>query len=140
MKFLRVITALIVFWPVMEKPSHAQNYAGLRQSAIIKLIGIELPEFSKQNGIINDTHKYLRYETDDGLQTLLVFLDDKDICHEVRLNFDESVLKEKMKEFDTKYNRINDSTWIDKKRGKEFTISLKDETWYYSASIRQAVK
>lgn len=140
MKFLRVIAAFIVFWPVMAKPSYAQNYAGLRQSAIIKLIGIELPEFSKQNGIINDTHKYLRYETDDGLQTLLVFLDDKDICLEVRLNFDESVLKEKMKEFDTKYNRINDSTWIDKKRGKEFTISLKDETWYYSASIRQTVK
>jgi hypothetical protein len=99
-----------------------------------------MPGFERQKGIVNDSYNYLKYESKDGLQTLLFFFNNSGRCIEVRLNFDRSMYQEKVKINDDKYLKVSDNRWLDKRGRKEYSITMTDDIWFYTIRIRETEK
>jgi len=130
----------ILFLIVFALNSRAQNYIGLNEPEIVKNMQKSMPGFIRQTGIVNDSYNYLKYESKDGLQTLLFFMDKKDKCIEVRLNFDRSLYAEMVRDSDDKYLRVSENRWREIRGRKEYSITMTDDIWYFTLKIRATEK
>jgi hypothetical protein len=99
-----------------------------------------MTDYNQETDFVNNSYKYQRYVSDDGLQTMLVFYNDKGVCNEVRLSFDKSLISSKTKELDLYYKKVEERVWSDKKGSRSYTITLTDDTWYYTLKFRETVK
>ncbi len=141
LRFLKILTlSLILLSSVFVPNSRAQNFVGVNEGEIVKSMDKSMPSFTRQKGVVNETWNYLKYESRDGLQTLLFFLDNKGRCTEVRHIFDRSLYSEKVSFNNEKYRRVSDNSWIEIKGRKEFSITLTDDTWFYTMRIREKEK
>ena len=125
---------------LLSQPLQSQNLVGMKEQAVIKHVSTKMADFIQETDFVNSTFKYQRYITNDGLQTMLVFFNDKGICHEVRLSFDRSLLAAKTKELNSIYNKADEMVWTERKGSRNYTIMLTDDTWYYTLKFRETAK
>ena len=135
-----LILIVLFLLPVFSTAGKAQNLIGMKEPEIIQYMSQNLQEFVRQKDIVNDRFNYLKYETNDGLQTMLVFLNINLMCSEVRLTFDRALLAVKTRELNDKYSKTGENIWTEIKGRKHYSISLKDDNWYYTLSIREITK
>ncbi len=133
---LLIISVLLL----LSHPLNSQNLVGMKEQAVKKHVSTKMADFIQETDFVNSTFRYQRYVTNDGLQTLLVFFNDKGVCHEVRLSFDRSLLTTKMKELDTFYKKIAEMVWSENRGSRSYTITLTDDTWYYTLRFRETAK
>jgi hypothetical protein len=60
---------------------------------------------------------------------LLFFLDPDSVCKSVRIICDLNLKVAKKNEFDTKYKKIGENRWIEKRDRKYYLVELRDEEW-----------
>ena len=108
--------------------SYGQNLVGYNGKEIQKYMKENNRDFNSEK-VANSRFKYLKYSNNSDSQTLLFFITNDSICKSVRLICDLSVKPEKVKEFDSIYNKSSENRWIDKRDGKDYLIQIRDETW-----------
>jgi hypothetical protein len=141
LKCLRIlIVTTILLSPVLIIESRAQNYIGMTGSDIISNMDKSMQGFTRQKDVVNENFNYLKYESNDGLQTLLFFLGQKNRCVEVRLIFDKSLYSEKVKHNDDNYTKVGENRWTEKKGRKVYSITMTDDEWFYTVKIRETGK
>ncbi len=118
----------------------SQNLVGMRESDVAKYMSGNMQNFSVEKDIVNGVHKYLRYSTNDGMQTLLFFFDEKGFCQEVRLSLDRSLHTSKVKELNSLYTVKSDSEWTDTKGKRKYSITMTDDSWYYTLKYKEIKK
>jgi hypothetical protein len=136
------LNALLTFSVLLllSQPLCSQNLVGMKEQAVIKHVSTKMADYTQETGFVNSTYKYQRYVSNDGLQTMLVFFTDKGVCQEVRLSFDRSLIASKTKELDSFYNKVEEKVWTEKKGARSYTITLTDDTWYYTLKFRETTK
>lgn len=139
LKFLNILLLQAVVLFASTRVS-AQNFVGMKESAIIKKTESDLPSFKRESDYANERFRYLKYTTADGLQTMLIFLDSNGICTEVRISFDRSIYNEMVKDLNRLYSRSSDNVWTDTRKGRRFSITLSDDTWYYTVRFEATGK
>lgn len=141
LKFLniRAITIAGILLSVSAMLS-SQNLVGMKESDVVKYMSGNMQNYSIEKDIVNSIHKYLRYSTNDGMQTLLFFFDDRGNCHEVRLTLDRSLHTSKLRELDSVYSRKSPSEWTDMKGKRTYSITMTDDKWYYTLKFKEIKK
>lgn len=81
------------------------------------------------NKVTNSKFNYLKYSDSSENQTVLFFLDNDSICRSVRIICDQVSKSQRIKEFDSIYRKKGENRWIDTRKGMNYTIDLRDETW-----------
>jgi hypothetical protein len=133
---LLIFSALLLF----SQSLFSQNLVGMKEQAVIKHVSAKMADYKQETDFVNSSYKYQRYVTNDGLQTMLVFFNDKGVCHEVRLSFDRSLYSMKTKELDSFYTRVDEKMWMEKRGARSYTITMTDDTWYYTLKFRETIK
>lgn len=138
LKFPNIRTAIVALILLSATTIlYPQNLVGLREPDIVKYMKANMQNYSIDKDIVNSIHKYLKYSTGDGMQTLLVFFNDKGYCKEVRLSLDRSLYSTKVRELDSAYTKMNNSEWLEKKGRHQYRITLTDDKWYYTLKITE---
>jgi hypothetical protein len=79
--------------------------------------------------VVNSKYRYLKYTDDSDSKTLLFFLNPDSVCVSVRLICDLGTRIEKVKEFNTIYEKNGQNKWISRRDGKTYDVEMKDEEW-----------
>ncbi|MFN8239521.1 MAG: hypothetical protein U0X39_02075 [Bacteroidales bacterium] len=135
MKTARLV--LLLFTIAFAISANAQNYIGLGEKEIRKVMKDKHKDMLFQTFTNNSTFKYLKYADRDEMQTLLFFLTPDSVCKSVRLICDKSLKGLKVKELDGKFPRNGDNAWIEQKNGRQYLIELKEEEWSFNITITQ---
>jgi hypothetical protein len=88
------------------------------------------------NKVKNDRYNYLKYTDNSDSQTLLFFLAADSTCMSIRIICDTGVKAEKVKEFNTIYNKKSENTWVDKRNSSDYLIEVNDEEWSSIITIK----
>ncbi|HZK61235.1 MAG TPA: hypothetical protein VFC41_04110 [Anaerovoracaceae bacterium] len=108
--------------------TYGQNLIGYNDEEIRRYMKENRREMS-YNSVTNKIFKYLKYSDSSDSQTLLFFLNPDSVCIGVRLICDLSMRAEKVKEFNSVYQKHGKNSWIDKRDGKDYLIEIMDEKW-----------
>jgi hypothetical protein len=111
--------------------SFTQNYIGLTKDEIIKTMNEKNPGFDLDEGVVNNTYKYLKYVDKNNEETWLFFLSDDNICTRTKLMSDYSNLKTRKDELDKEYKPAGEKKWIFISKGMTFIVELKKEDWFF---------
>jgi hypothetical protein len=115
---------------------NGQNLIGFNEKEIRQYMSEKQKNLKFQNFINNSTFKYLKYTDKDETQTLLFFLAEDSVCKSVRLVCDNSLRKEKMKEYNSLYRKAGDNMWTEIKDGKSYLIEIKDDEYSFNITIK----
>jgi hypothetical protein len=115
--------------------AYGQNLIGYNDKEIKKYMMENRREMSLNN-VTNSKFKYLKYSDSSDSQTLLFFLNPDSVCKSVRMICDVSVKVEKIKEFNSIYEKSDENRWIDKRDGKDYLIEIREERWSCIITIK----
>jgi hypothetical protein len=79
--------------------------------------------------VVNDKFRYLKYTDNSDSRTFLFFLNGDSVCKSVRLICDPELKAEKLKEYNSLYEKNGENKWISRREGKSYNIELKNEEW-----------
>lgn len=114
--------------------TQSQNLIGLRGKEIREYMETNHNEMN-YNKVVNNKFNYLKYSDNTENQTILFFLNRDSICKEVRITYELGLKQEKLKEFDSRYKKNGENSWIEKKNGKNYRINMKEGKWSLVISI-----
>lgn len=117
-----------------------QDWIGLRDDSVKKVIQKDYPDLNLNTNAINHVYHYLKYEKSDGMQTMLVFLDDSNKCRYVKSMYDYAIWDKVIQDLNKKYVRWNDSLWISENEGKKIIKELKKEDWFFTVLTKPKEK
>ncbi len=129
---LRILVIFIGILYLSVLSGTAQDWVGMQDDSIKKVIKIEFPDFALNTSMVNKSYHYLKYEKYDGMQTMLVFLDDSNKCRYVKSIYDYNEWKRVLSYFNETLTRQNDSLWSYIKENREITKELKKEDWFFT--------
>lgn len=81
------------------------------------------------NKVTNSRFSYLKYSDSSDNQTVIFFLDNDSVCKSIRIICDPVSKNQRIREFDSIYKKNSENRWIDTRKGRNYAIDLKDETW-----------
>lgn len=112
-----------------------QNLIGYKDFEIRKYMKENLGNmgFNKVN---NDRFNYLKYTDNSETQTLLFFLTSDSVCKSIRIICDSYTKTEKIKEYNSKFIKSGENTWIDRRNGIDYLLEVKDEQWSTIITIK----
>lgn len=105
-----------------------QNLIGYKQDEIKRYMKENLKEMNL-NRVSNDKFNYLKYSDISDSQTILFFLDKDSVCRSIRIICDENAKQQKIKEFNSVYEKKGENSWVDKRQGNSYMILMRDEDW-----------
>ncbi len=114
--------------------AQSQNLVGFKGKEIRKYMKENHSEMN-YNRVVNSKFNYLKYSDSSENQTMLFFLSRDSVCTEERITCDPGLKTQKIKEFDSRYKKDGEYSWIDKREGKNYHIDMKDEKWSFVISI-----
>ncbi len=117
----------------------AQDWVGMQDDSIKKIIRTELPDFYLNTNLVNKSYHYLKYEKSDGMQTMLVFLDDSSKCRYVRNIYDYNEWSRVISKFNETLTCQNDSLWSYIQENREITKEIKKEEWFFTVTTRSRI-
>jgi hypothetical protein len=113
-----------------------QNLIGYNEKEILKYMKDKQRNMNFQKFNNNSTFKYLKFVDNNESQTLLFFLTSDSVCKAIRLICDKNLKAEKIREFDNIYTKAGVGVWTETRKGKKYTIELKDEDLSLTINIR----
>lgn len=119
---------LITFLALASMGVSAQNLIGLKGKEI-KVYMKENRKDLNYNSVKNSSFSYLKYSDGQESQTVLFFLDKDSVCNRIRIVCDQMVKLQKVKEYDSLFQKKGPNVWLETKKGKKFRIEIKDEEW-----------
>jgi hypothetical protein len=117
----------------------SQNLVGYKSSEIKDYMKLRNKDLALQN-VVNDKYSYLKYTDSNDSETLLFFLNADSVCKSVRLICDRVTRNERIKEFNSGYQIINENVWIDTLGRKRSIIRLDDGKWSSHFTIEPVKK
>ncbi len=130
------ILQLTTFFLFVSTVTFSQNLIGYKEDEIRKYMRENQKDMNYAS-VTNSRFKYLKYTDNDDNETLLFFLNNSSVCKSERIICDYSIKDRKIKEFNTKYKKIDDNSWLDVRGRKNYTIYIKDEQWSCIITIVQ---
>jgi hypothetical protein len=127
----------IIIFSFFGSGALGQNLIGLNDSEIKKYMKENYRDMSLNN-VTNNRFYYLKYSDNSDSQTLLFFLDRDSVCNSVRLICEPDMKARKVNEFNKIYMKNSNNTWIDRKDGRDFLVSITDEEWSCVITIEPA--
>jgi hypothetical protein len=118
----------------------AQDFIGMNERGVRKIMSEEHPGLSQDEKVRNDTFRYLKYSSGNENETWVIFFDEEGKCSGVRITCDNSFLDGKRKELDTLYKPAEKDSWTHRSGGDEISIRLKDETWFFTITYQRTQK
>jgi hypothetical protein len=131
--FMKII--LLIAFLTLSGFLKGQNLVGYKDIEIRKYMK-EYQGNMSFNKVKNDRYNYLKYTDNSDSQTLLFFLAADSTCMSIRIICDTGVKAEKVKEFNTIYNKKSENTWVDKRNSSDYLIEVKDEEWSSIITIK----
>lgn len=131
------ILQLTTFFLFISTVTFSQNLIGYKEDEIRKYMRENRKDMNYAS-VTNSRFKYLKYTDNDENETLLFFLNNSSVCKSERIICDYSIKERKIKEFNTRYKKIDDNSWLDVRGRKNYTIEIKDEQWSCIVTIVQA--
>jgi hypothetical protein len=105
-----------------------QNLIGYNYKEIQKYMSVNHKDMSSEK-VTNSMYNYLKYSDRGDRETMLFFLNSDSVCKSIRVICDFSVRAEKVNEFNSKYKRTAENTWINTRDGKDYLVEIRDEQW-----------
>jgi hypothetical protein len=130
MKKVTLLLSFILF----SFSAHGQNLVGYKRKEIVKYMKENHAEMNL-NKVTNNRYSYLKYTDSSDNQTFLFFLNGDSVCKEVRIICDPALKGQKISELESKYSRLDNNSWIDKRGGKKYRINAKDGRWSFVITI-----
>jgi hypothetical protein len=121
-------------------PAGAQDFIGLNEHRIRRIMSEENPGMTMDESLKNETFRYLKYSSGNENETWIIFMDEKGICNGVRITCDSSALDEKIKELDSIYKPAEKDRWTHMSGADEISIRLKNETWFFTITYQKTQK
>lgn len=110
----------------------AQLFIGQSKEWVLNSMKNDKSDFHNDRSIKNEKYNYLKYLSDDGIETWIIVFDKEERCKAVKTTCASSLLLKKRKELDTLYTKRGPDKWsIDNGKGLTL-IELKNETWYFT--------
>ncbi|MDT8401719.1 MAG: hypothetical protein RQ743_08495 [Bacteroidales bacterium] len=118
-----------------------QNLLGYKAGRIEKYISRNHTDLVREENSRNDHYKYLKY-TDGtaGTSTVYFFLSEQNKCNRIKSMHVHGLRDEVQKELDRMYVKTGENTWTDRKKGRDATIKLVNEEWFFSVTIEPVKK
>jgi len=118
----------------------AQLFIGQSKEYVMNSMKIDKSDFHYDRSIKNVKYNYLKYLSDDGMETWIIVFDKEERCKAVRVTCASHLLLKKRKDLDTMYKKRGPDKWsIDNGNGS-ISIELKNETWYFTITYRPVPK
>jgi hypothetical protein len=130
MKRLSLSVSLLLLCFIVQ----SQNLIGLNGKEIRKFMKENRSEMN-YNIVVNNKFNYLKYSDNSEDQTILFFMNRDSVCREVRITCDQGLKTQKIKEFDSRYKKNGENSWIENREGKNYKIELKEGKWSFVISI-----
>lgn len=133
---------LIIILCIFSIPSFAdaQNFIGLSEKKIKKIMTADYKAFSEGEKTVNEQYHFIRYSTDDETETWIIFFDDEGLCKGVRVTCDTSLTEIKRKELNEKYSPSGPDNWTCIENGHEVMIDIKIDKWFLTITYRKVNK
>lgn len=119
---------------------NAQTFIGMEKENVIAAMKSENPDYNKDETVKNEKYNYLKYLSDDGLETWIIVFDSEERCTAVRVTCASSLLTQKRKELNEQYTKSGTDKWSIDYRTGSISVELKNETWYFTITYRPAPK
>ena len=135
----RVVTILWIFF-MGTFLSSGQNFIGLHADEVMVIMKRDFRDFNLNTTTVNKYFNYLKYENEEGTQTMLIFLDDRDHCKYVKRICDYVLLPEMTVQLNAHAKRENDTLWVFEYDQQVFSQVLTKEDWYFTITTRPVLK
>jgi hypothetical protein len=130
---MKIITiSAILIWTCIC--AHSQNLIGYKEKEIRKYMKENRSDMN-YNTVINSKFNYLKYSDNLENQTVLFFLTPDSVCRSVRIICDMSLKPQKVNELNALFLKNGENKWIDKQKGKDYLVEMKDGKWSCVVSI-----
>jgi hypothetical protein len=130
---MKIITiSAVLIWTCVC--THSQNLIGYKENEIRKYMKENRSDMN-YNTVINSKFNYLKYSDNPENQTVLFFLTPDSVCRSVRIICDVSLKPQKVNELNALYIKNGENKWLDKQKGKEYLVEMKDGKWSCVVSI-----
>jgi len=116
---------------------HGQNFIGLTREQIPALLKSVNPQFKLDRNAVNHTYNYLKYVDKISEQTILFFMSDKNTCTYVRWMSDYANLNDITTMLNRNYKKNGSGKWNYSDHGETYTVTLVEEEWYFTVTIRK---
>jgi len=116
-----------------------QNFIGLHADDIKPIVKKEYPEFILNTSTVNKYFNYLKYENEQGTQTMLIFLDDQNQCTYFKRICDYVHLPEMTIQLNAHARRENDTLWVFQDNQATFSQVLDKGDWFFTITTRPVI-
>ena len=114
--------------------ANSQNLIGYNEKEIRKYMKENRSDMN-YNTVINSKFNYLKYSDNLENQTVLFLLTPDSVCRSVRIICEMSLKPQKVKELNAQYMKNGENKWIDRQKGKDYLVEMKDGKWSCVVSI-----
>ncbi|HUW92205.1 MAG TPA: hypothetical protein VMV74_03495 [Bacteroidales bacterium] len=118
----------------------AQEFIGLTDMKIKDLMSAENPGMQLDQNYKNEDFRYLKYVSEGGNETWLIFIGENGKCNGVRITCDSTIIAGKIRDLGRLYNAAGNNRWNYRSRGDEISVDLKNETYFFTITYRRADK
>lgn len=131
------ILVLVIHFGWLQQQAICQNFIGMHKDEIAEEMKVSYKQFKLNRGTVNPHYKYMKFEDTINEKTILFFLSGDNKCTMVRILCDYSNINEMVAELDENFKSVERDVWSDRKNGKDFTIRLTEEEWFFTVSIKE---
>ena len=135
---MKKISSALLFFLGLGVLLPAQNLIGYTKEEILKIMKEEHHDFVLNTSTRNPVYRYLKYEDLTRTRTILFFLSEDDKCTYFKFLGDYSYLKTKTAELNEKYQKIDESTWMETRENEKYRIELEKGEWFFTVTTRKA--
>jgi hypothetical protein len=135
-KNLKLTTITILMFFVIFSV-YSQNMIGFPISEVQKQMTANYPKFTQSSFGVStniNTLKYIDTKTD---RTIIFYFDKDGKCEYSKMIEDMDLIQARIKEFNTKYKPNGELTWIDTRRGKNYSVKIIKEEYIFSVLITE---
>jgi hypothetical protein len=119
---------------VILVPAHAQEFIGMTGKKIRETMARENPGLIPDNSVRNDHFRYLKYHSEDDNETWLIFMNDRDRCHGIRITGSISGYDTAIKKLNEKYRPAGFNTWSYGAGRDLIIVRVKKDAWYFTVT------
>ena len=131
----KMILHIIIFL-FLTGTMYGQALIGLSKDKILKIMKEESPDFFLNTSTVNKHFNYLKYENEEGTQTMLIFLDDEDKCKYYKKIYDYVHLPELTVRLKNSSRKKNDTLWVKKINDQTYLQFIEKQEWFFTVTTR----
>lgn len=134
----RILLLVLLFFCMLSLKS--QKFIGLHEGAVMQLMDGEHPALALQSDIRNSSVRYLKYISNDGDETWIIFLDEKGVCNGVRMTCANSRYDSRIRELNSLYQSGDMYSWSYTENSDKIDIRLTRDEYFFTVTWERAKK